>query len=87
MIRYFALASLVFVASGAYPQEQPVAVQKATEEKPWGYVYVFRSLRAYPLTGEDGVSFFPFRTFAMLASLGTIALVSLLTRRATPAGS
>ncbi len=53
MIRYFALASLVFVASGAYPQEQPVAVQKATEEKPWGYVYVFRSLRAYPLMGGE----------------------------------
>ena len=53
MIRYFALASLVFVARGAYPPEQPVAVQKATEEKPWGYVYVFRSLRAYPLTGEN----------------------------------
>ena len=53
MIRYIALASLAFVASGAYPQEQPVAVFEATEEKPWGYVYVFRSLRAYPLTGED----------------------------------
>lgn len=53
MIRYVALASLVLLASGAYPREQPVAVQEATEEKPWGYVYVFRSLRAYPLTGED----------------------------------
>ena len=53
MIRYVALASLVFLASGAYPREQPVAVQEATEEEPWGYVYVFRSLRAYPLTRED----------------------------------
>ena len=53
MIRTIALASLAFVASGAYPQEQPVAVPEATEEKPWGYVYVFHSLRAYPLTGED----------------------------------
>ncbi len=53
MIRYVAFASLVFLASGAYSQEQLVAVPEATEEKPWGYVYAFRSLRAYPLTGED----------------------------------
>ena len=53
MIRTIALASLAFVASGAYSQERPVEFPEATEEKPWGYVYAFRSLRAYPLTGED----------------------------------
>ena len=53
MIRTIALASLAFVASGAYSQEQQVEFPEATEEKPWGYVYAFRSLRAYPLTGED----------------------------------
>lgn len=53
MIRNAAFASLVFLASGAYPRERPVALQEAAEEKPWGYVYVYRTLRAYPLTGED----------------------------------
>ena len=53
MIRYVAFASLVFLASGAYPRVQRVVAQEATEEKAWGYVYVYRSLRAYPLTGED----------------------------------
>lgn len=53
MIRYIALALLAFPAGGALAQEQPVALQEATEEKPWGYVYVFRSLRAYPLMGGE----------------------------------
>jgi len=53
MIRSVAFASIVFLASGAYPRERLVAVQEATEEKPWGYIYVYRALRAYPLTEED----------------------------------
>ncbi|GMR24562.1 MAG: hypothetical protein BMS9Abin37_3122 [Acidobacteriota bacterium] len=53
MIRYAALASLVFLAGGAYPRERPVVAQEASEEKPWGYVYVFGSPHAYPLTGEE----------------------------------
>ena len=48
MIRNIALATLVF-AAGTYAQ----APHAAPEDEPWGYVYAFRSLRAFPLTGED----------------------------------
>jgi len=51
MIRTIALASLAFVAGGAFAQE--AGAPETAEDGPWGYVYVFRSLRAYPLTGDD----------------------------------
>ena len=49
MKRTIALASLVFLAAGAFAQGPPVEA----DDEPWGYVYAFRSLRAFPLTGED----------------------------------
>jgi len=42
-----ALVLLAVAVSGAYAQE-PAA------DEPWGYVYAFQSVRAFPLTGEDG---------------------------------
>ena len=38
----------------------------------------------YPLPGEDGYSLFPFRVFAMVASLLTIIVVSALTQKQSP---
>jgi high affinity choline transporter 7 len=45
------------------------------------------SFLPYPMTGADGVSFFPFRTFSMLMNFAAIAVVSVLTQRLQPARS
>lgn len=43
------------------------------------------SLLPYPMTGADGISMFPFRTFSMLMNFAAIAVVSVLTQRLQPA--
>jgi hypothetical protein len=47
MIRHLAFTLAVLVVSSAFGQAQ------GPDEQPWGYVYAFRSVRAFPLTRED----------------------------------
>lgn len=51
MIPYVALALTALVASDAFAQE--IAPEPAAPPEPWGYVYAFRSVRAFPLKDED----------------------------------